>query len=302
MSLLLTCLTEIALATQQSETDSLSSTGLSQNFKRASLHGAIGETSNLYLMPEGIYFHPLYNDVNGGTDKQLTGSIKLGTLLNLYDYSLESTVFWRLLTPSFKSEFNAPHLDRPVGRYADWLEWKSALAKVITIYDHPFKLQLSLGWNHVGDKGGKAVHQWIHKVTHNSIEELEYINQPEGRFWSKGIEIAFLDHIYGLTHFSLDQSIAVGLESGRQMTETYARYNINSIVRKSWWELGLELRFVRQHKSEFYSEIRPYRFEASAGTMLYGFFSPTIKYISPFLKGDDVGQTYFDFLHFNYEF
>ena len=30
--------------------------------------------------------------------------------------------------------------------------------------------------------------------------------------------------------------------------------------------------------------------------------TPMVKYISPYLYGDGIGQTYFDLLHYNYEF
>ena len=99
-----------------------------QRFLRASGQGAIGESSNLFLIPEGAYIHPIYNDVTGNTDKLLTASLKFG-ILRTWDWlSIETVGYWRLLTPSFRPEFNVPDLKKPVGRYADWTELKTSFA------------------------------------------------------------------------------------------------------------------------------------------------------------------------------
>ena len=87
------------------------------SFAKASLQGAPGEASNMFLAREGFYFHPAHNDLAGATDKLLTGSMKIGILRTWDRFSLESTAFWRLLTPAFAPKFNAPPLPRPVGRF-----------------------------------------------------------------------------------------------------------------------------------------------------------------------------------------
>lgn len=260
--------------------------------------GAFGEASNLYLIPEGAYVHPLYNDFNGNTDKLLTTSLKAGLLREHF----EIVYFWRLFTPSVKPAFLRPALAKPVGRYADWMEVEGAYAHRDTLLGVPVKHQVMLGLNHIGDKGGKKVHRWVHKATRNSLENLEYTNQPAGAFATAGYEIAFEDPIYQDLPGRLDQQVALVTQAGQSTNEAGIRHNLLLVVRKPWWEVGTELKIVRQYGGKLFESMRPYRLEASAGTLLYGWFTPTVKYVSPYLFGDDIGQTYFDFLHYNAAF
>ena len=268
------------------------------------MQGAIGEAGNLYLIPEGAYFHPFYNDINGGTDKLLTASLKAGVLQSVWSpsLSLEVIAFWRLLTPSVKAAFLEPDLPKPVGRYADWMELKLGVSQTFDMGDFSIKHQPTLGFNHVGNKGGRKVHRWVHQVTHNTLQYLEYTDQPEGAFLAYGYEVAAFENLVTSGHMRLDHQLALEANQSRAMTEGGVRYNLIGVLRKPWWEMGLELRMLHQTKSEFYDDIRPYRFEAAIGTLLYRYFTPTVKYVSPYLNGDSIGQTYFDALHFNYPF
>ena len=279
-----------------------SSSGASPNFRRASVQGAIGEAGNLYLIPEGVYFHPLYNDVNGATDKLLTTSLKSGLLQTLQDspVSFEVVTFWRLLTPAVKSAFLEPNLPKPVGRYADWMELKVAASLSMDREDYSIKQQLTAGLNHIGNKGGKQLHRWVHKVTHNTLENLEYTDQPEGYFLMVGYELSAYENIFRGDHARVDQQLAFEANGSKAMVEAGLRHNTIFIIRKPWWEMGLEVRMIRQIRSDIYDDIRPFRFEAAFGNLLYKYFTPTVKYVSPYLVGDNIGQTYFDVLHFNY--
>ncbi len=86
------------------------------------------------------------------------------------------------------------------------------------------------------------------------------------------------------------------------MTEIGMRYNLIQIQTPRWWENALEFRIIRQLNSEVYQEFRPWRYEAAIGFRLLRVITPVVKYVSPYLTGDDVGQTYFDLLHYNFEF
>ncbi len=273
-----------------------------QRFLRASGQGAIGESSNLFLIPEGAYIHPIYNDVTGNTDKLLTASLKFG-ILRTWDWlSIETVGYWRLLTPSFKPEFNVPDLKKPVGRYADWTELKTSFATTSVIASLPIRAQISVGYNDIGNKGGKDVHIAIHRVTRNSIENLEYINQPEGRFFSLAGEIGLSHPIYS-TGWGVARGLcSISAEKSKIMDEVGLRWNVVHVIKPEYWEYGMELRAVRQIASEAYEHLRSIRYEGGAGVRVMKYFSPTLKYVSPYLYGDNVGQTYFDLLHYNFTF
>lgn len=269
------------------------------NLYRASTQGAIGETSNLYLIPNGYYLDIGTNDVTGGTDKLLTASLKTGVVREYSDSSFEVTAFWRLLTPTFKAKFKTPDLERPVGRYADWAAVKTSYAKIKDVGAHKLKAQISLGINHVGNKGGKRLHRWIHELTKNRIDQLEYTNQPVGMFADGGVMLAFLTNEKSYEGVIVQHQAAVVSEHGRFMVESGVSGATTVVVRPSWWEMAFEAKIVAQHHSDVYGDdIRPYRYELSAGTRLFHYFKPTVKYVSPYLKNDPIGQNYFDFVNF----
>lgn len=271
-------------------------------FARASTQGEIGEASNMFLIPNGAYVHPIYNDVNGGTDKLLTGSAKLGVTHGGEKFGWETVGYWRLLTPSFRREFGQPNDSTPVGRYADWQELKTSFSGLSDISGWTIRHQASVGYNDVGPKGGKQFHQKIHKITRNTLDHLEYTNQPEGQFWSFSGEVGTVSHICMELIPCFDQALSIEGTQGKFMREAGIRYNIVQVQLSRWWENGLEFRLIRQLKSDVYAGIRPWRYEAAIGARLLKVITPTVKFISPYLTGDGIGQTYFDFLHYNFEF
>jgi len=273
-----------------------------KTFAKASTQGEIGEASNMFLIPDGAYIHPIYNDVNGGTDKFLTGSAKMGLSLGTDNFGWESVAYWRLLTPSFRREFGLPDLPTPVGRYADWQEIKTSFSGLSNVAGWHVRHQVSIGYNDVGPKGGKEFHQQIHRVTRNSIDHLEYIDQPEGNFWSFNEELGVVSRICLDVAPCFDHAITIEATQGKFMREAGVRYNVVQVQSPRWWENAFELRLIRQLKSEVYEGIRPWRYEVAIGARVLKVITPTVKYVSQYLDGDDVGQSYFDLLHYNYEF
>lgn len=271
--------------------------------KRARTFGSgIGEASNLHLIGEGVYFHPMYNDVNGSTDKLLTASAKIGYLNTWENLSFETVLFWRFLTPSFRAEFNGIELDQPAGRYADWGEIKSSLAYTWAKFDLLFRSQIAGGVSDVGNKGGREVHRAIHNLTRNSLDELDYTNQPRGRFGNVGIEQGVILHRTFSNSHSLELLPSIGAETGRFMTESSLNFNSVYNITQNLWEQAFEFRLVKQHSSDVYEDIRPFRYEVALGFRFKYGFTPAVKYVSPYLTQDPVGQTYFDVIHYNYQF
>lgn len=270
-------------------------------FRRASTQGAIGESSNLFLIPEGFYIHPLYNDVNGGTDKLLTASTKMGLLRTFDNVSVESIAYWRFLTPTFKTEFEADDLPKPVGRYADWAEWKTSMSYLSPSATWPLRFQLSLGYSDIGNKGGREMHREVHRITRNTLENLEYTNQPTGRFWTGGLEVGLASRGLAGGNTIHHLTAATG-ETSKMMKEVGLRWNGVLILEPEWWEYGVEAKVLRQLSSEVYDSIRPWRYEGSIGVRLFRHLTPTVKYVSSYLKDDPIGQTYFDLLHYNFIF
>lgn len=271
--------------------------GERRNLERANGPGAIGEAGSQYVTPPGVFFHPLYNDVSGGTDKLLSESAQLGRLWQYSDSSYELRLRWRFLTPVYKRAFGHQKVERVIGRYADWMELSHSYARTLHGLGLPLKVQGSLGGNHVGNKGAKQVHTWVHQVTGNETVYLQYTNQPTGYFLNAGAMVALLPSAFAIGKLRCDWAPAAGFDHSRFMQESYVALNLVSVIRQGAWEMGAEARLVRQHASEVYDGIQPGRYELAFSTLLFHWNKPTIKYVSAYLKGDRIGQTYFDFLN-----
>lgn len=273
----------------------------------AAVQGVIGESDNAFVIPAGAYFHPIYNDVTGGTDKLLTASMKLGLLQHWpqedgSQWSAETVAFWRLLTPAVKPAFERPDLPEPVGRYADWRGLHQAVAFTENFGTWQWKNQLGLAWNEIGNKGGRQLHRWVHEVTKNSLENLEYTDQPEGQFATVQWQTAAVRDLWAYRYHSLATMLSYQFEHSKMMVESAVGANLLFVARKSWWVISLSMRLVRQHESEAYGDIKPFRYEGSIGVQLLTYFTPTVKYVSSYLEGDDIGQTYFDLITINMPF
>lgn len=274
---------------------------VANSFLLANSYGAIGETNSLYLnKKKHLFLHPYYNDAHGGTDKLLTGSIRAGYIFDLESSSLDLIFSWKILTPASRAFIDKEDNENPLGRYADWMEVRSSWAYVFTQTQYgTSKIQFSLSGNHVGSKGAKQVHRWVHKVTGNNIyDNTTYIDQPEGFFFNRGLYLAWMFKPLPLEQLGAwQQQVGLGLESGRFITESFISWNHLWNIRQSWWTIATELRLVRQFSSDVYVKIKKTRYELSLASMLYDYYRPSIKYVSPYLRGDSFGQVYFDFIN-----
>ncbi|HYX32996.1 MAG TPA: hypothetical protein VE954_07760 [Oligoflexus sp.] len=264
-----------------------------ETFQAANGPGAIGETGNLYLLDQGFFGRPLYNDVFGKTDKQLTGASQLGYLKMWSDSSLEVRTHWRFITPSFKEKFNGDKLSSPVGRYADWMELQTSWAKVMTFAGTRVRWQLSMGIGDIGNHGAKQVHRQIHRWVGSTLEGLDYSDQPTGRDISLGIEGGFIPKEIKLFGENFETLANVGVFRNCFMSELYFNYNVVKTFSQDW-RMAWEVRMPYQVQSDVYKEsARRERYEMALSTR-YKWYRPSIKYVSPYLIGDNVGQIYVD--------
>lgn len=270
------------------------------SFQSANPPGAIGECGSLYLFSQGLHANPFYNDVFGDTDKQLSGASQFGYLHHLKDSSFEIRSHWRFITPTFKEKFGQQNLDHPVGRYADWMEIQSAWAQLLKVNDFTFKIQPTIGIGQIGDHGAKQVHRRIHKIIGASLLGLEYKDQPKGINISRGLEIGFIETSSQYSLFSKESMLSLGYFKTRFMEDMYLNQNHVFQILKDL-NAGLEFRMIRQIGSEAMSGSElSWRFEFATG-LRYEWYRPTLKYVSPYIRNDQVGQFYLDLLGLYYK-
>ncbi len=275
------------------ESSLLAQSSVSSAFKSANSPGAVGETGSLYLLEEGFFARPFYNDVFGHTDKQLSGASQLGYLNSWRDSSLESRTHWLLITPTFKEKFGDEALVNPVGRYADWMELQESWAKLTPLGGELTRVQISIGYGHVGNHGGKQVHRSFHKMIGSSLLGLDYSDQPEGPELSGGFEFGIIDQPRMVWGAKKESMLNIGFHRNKFMTDLYLNQNHVFTLQENT-RLGLEMRLIRQADSTVYQgQHLAWRFELAFG-LRYGWYRPSLKYVSNYLRNDHVGQLYFD--------
>lgn len=269
-------------------------------FSRAVLRGVPGESGHLYLIQPGAYVHPIYNDVNGATDKHLTASMKFGVLQDLSSFSYESTLYWRLLTPAIREHNFADETFKNLkGRFADWMEWGNAFAVHRPHKNGIYVLQVELGLNEIKDHGGRKVHRRFHELIGSGLENLEYENTPDGIFFRPGVQFGVSRILRNEGRHKAEEFYAIQYRSSKMMKELSFNYNLHLTILPTWWEYDFEGRLVRQMSSEEYNDLSAYRYELAAGVLLFQHYSPAVRYVSAYFRGEATGQTYFDVLHYN---
>lgn len=238
------------------------------------------------------------NDFQGETDKLVTATTQAGIYWDMDSYGLRLSAHWRAVTPAFKDHVGADTIEHPVGFFADW-------AEVIGSYTAPlvgnWRWQVSPGVGHIGNKGIKDVHKKIHEITGDETENLTYEDQPEGMVFSFDLQFSYELPTKDLGSYQLEQMLSVGYDTGPLMLEYYTQYN-NILMVSTETRLAIELAFIYQRNSELWQSIRKFRHEASFSVLLWRYFQPAIKVMSPLLKGDRWGQTYLSPININIPF
>ena len=261
--------------------------------------GALGEPSHDYLFSDSIYLQALYNDILGQTDKYLTNGSKFGLLLNYGDYSMEFSSSWRFVTPALKEHnFSDYNLSSPPGVFADWLATNVTVAKKFDLDERNFITgQFSIGYDHFGNKAAKPVQQGIHRGLGIDHEIYDYQGQIRAEHFSKGVELAYVR--YFTKSFQLKSALGYvdNFLTRDLYYEQYALANVSSS-----FKFSMSYKHVSQKDGEIDLNLRPARNEYGLGLLLFDIYKPGVRYVSPYIKGDDTRQIITDFLSFQIQF
>lgn len=280
----------------------VSGTAHADGLVSANTRGSIGDVSNGFVSPDGINLDVMNNDFLGGTDKYMTGAMKLGFLHTQRSFfalspedksSFELTWNWRALTPTETESVGGRTLPYLEGRFADWMEIRGTYAETITTSSGLWKLQFSLGLGEIGNKGMKTLHRDIHESIGMSTAGLEYTNQPLGLTKSSD---AFVGKIFG----DPINGALIGL--GYSFDPTMREVYLQATYLKTWtkdYAISGEALVARQLKSDIYIGTDTYRFEFGTSIRVGTYYQPGLRYVSNFLAPDSRGQFYAELLRFN---
>lgn len=270
------------------------------NFRAADKTEAIGETGSLYITPPGIFLNPFYDDYFGGTDKLYTWGAKTGLSLQNGNYGEFLSVSERLINPIYQSQRYSPTHIPPIGRYADWLEVVDAFAYTIPLNSGGLKNQFSLGLSNVCNHGGEELQSWFHTLigSQNSLDVYDYKHAVDGNWVSWSAATAYFTPSVEFMGVLFQEQAELQYSRNLFMEEGSLSFNLIGIISPDY-QIALEARYIRQFASYAYDDlILSHRNEMAVGILLFNHYKPTLKYITPYLKGDTYGQLFLDIINF----
>ena len=201
------------------------------------------------------------------------------------------TGYWRAINPIYQKSFAHQDLKNPIGNFADWAEFQtSSLTKTDWhLFGSTLFFGTSIGIGHMGKKGIRNIHAEIHRFTNNRPPPA-YTNQINGMTLSYGNELHFIFNDTYEFFCNWKYKVKQGFFLSKMMDEFYTSANTYCNIYD--YKLGFEGRIIKQINSNLYHRILPYRYELSTGFFIRDTIKLSLKYVSPFLKQDNVRQIY----------
>jgi hypothetical protein len=150
------------------------------------------------------------------------------------------------------------------------------------------------GFGHIGKKGMDKLHRKIHAIRRVSQEELTYDNQPVGYKISLDINVG-----YAISTGIVSSLVTIGSYGGPLSRDQYLSFH--QVVQLGDQKVGLEVKKVRQVEA-LWSNTNAYRQEVGISGLLFGFWQPALKYVSPIIGIDHYSQIFISPLDFQWQF
>ena len=257
-----------------------------------------GDSERTQLHLPGFRFHEA-NDFAGSTDKLVTEAASFSVMFNYAKHFSTSLSYkGRYLTPVLKTKNKEDPLPTPLGIHAEWAE--TMLNQSWTIFGDDqkwaVKLDGGIGYNDFGKHSFNDIYKSVHEAI-NDPDESDKFGEP--------VDANFISSTAGAS---------VVLPIGNQINLIGSYQIMNSKVFREdaqeatlIWSKSMDLAFslkyslVKQIRSEFF-DIKNSREQFFAGLRIFQWWTPSIQFVSAYIKGDKHGQWYFSPVSLTYPF
>lgn len=262
-------------------------------------HSLPGDSDNTSLALPGIQIHE-FNDYYGNTDKLITGGGK-GNLLWLgKKLSAKASFKGAYIQPIIKTRNDMPYLDKKIGIHAEQLD--SSLYLSYTHYrnqrsnDMAIKLNVGAGYMNLGNHGFVQIYRQVHHALGLGVDDDKYgpKRKDSFRYFSYGTTFIFplartINLITGVSIYNSQAFYEYAYEAGLIFS-----FNRNLAF-------SFKYQWIDQKRSEWW-ELTDNRKQVIAGFRLFTYWTPSLMYVSSFVKGDKHGQIYLSPLSFIFPF
>lgn len=256
-----------------------------------------GDSERNHLPVSGVRLHEA-NDFYGKTDKLTTEALSLNVMGTWGHYFATSVGYkGRFVTPVLRTKNGEGKLDTPLGIYGEWAE--ISLNQSVTLFQESWvalKLDGGITYNDFGDHSFADIYKWVHDEVGSPDERSKFGTPVDDNFIGSSaagsIVIPIGDHINLIGSYQVMNS-KIFREDAQEA----------ALI----WSLSKDLAFsakystVKQIRSEFY-DLKNRREQFIGAVRLFEFWTPSIMYVSPYIKGDKHGQWYLSPLSLTYPF
>ena len=255
-----------------------------------------GDSEYNHLGLPGVRFHEA-NDYFGKTDKLVSGIGSLSVAEVWKHFSTSLTLKGRFIQPITQTRNDQVHLARSMGVYAESMEtsWNSSL----TLYGREglgFKLNMGLNYTDVGDHGLVDLYRRIHEAVDSPIKDDTFGRKLHQNFIGSSYGASFIFPVMERVNWLIGASIY----NSKMLRENALETSLIVSVARSF-ALSMKYMVIDQKRSNWW-DLTPHRQQFFIGLRLFTFWTPSLMFVSPFVKNDEYGQLYLSPISFTYPF
>lgn len=256
-----------------------------------------GDSERNFLPVEGVRFHEA-NDFYGGTDKLVSESASL-SVLGTYGKYFSTSVSYkgRYVQPILKTKNGREPLSEKIGIYAEWAEVMLNQSVTLNLNNSiALKLEGGIGYNDFNNHGFADVYEAVHEAVGSPDERDKFGEKTYANFISSSLGGSIILPIGNYINIIGGYQIMNSEIFREDASSASIIWRINKA-----FALSATYSFIQQVRSNFYN-LTNNRHQYIGAIRLFTFWTPSIMYVSPYVKGDKYGQWYLSPFSFTYPF
>lgn len=279
-------------------------------FFSLSAHAKIlGETLavNPYALPGDSEYHHLSlpglrihesNDYFGETDKMISGTGSLSAMGIWRHYSTSISLKGRFFQPILQTRNDQIYLQDSLGVYAETMEmyWNNSFI----LYGRKgpgLKINFGAGYTDAGDHGLVNVYRKIHEVVASPVNDAKFGNKLKTNFLSTNYGLSLILPLHKRINLLIGGAVYNSKPFKENALETSFIYNLLG----RGYAVSLKYMYINQLKSEWWVP-SSHRQQVILAFRLFSLWTPSLMYVSPYVKKDRFAQFYFSPISITYPF
>lgn len=256
-----------------------------------------GDSEYHHLTVPGVRLHES-NDYFGETDKMISGTGSLSAMEIWKHYSSSISLKGRFFQPILQTRNDQSNLQNKIGVYAETMEmyWNNS----IILHDKKgpgLKVNFGTGYTDAGNHGLVNIYRKIHEVVDSPIKDSKFGEKLNINFRSTNYGVDLILPLHKRINFLVGGAVF----NSKPFRENALEASLLCNLLGKDYALSLKYMYINQLRSEWW---RPesHRQQVILAFRLFTIWTPSLMYVSPYIKGDRFSQYYLSPISFTYPF